>query len=85
MAYDVVLMDIQMPIMNGREATCAIRKSERAYLRNIPIVAMTADAFAEDVQACLDCGMNGHVSKPVNIQKVLNYLNRVKDGKYSSK
>lgn len=80
--YDIILMDIQMPVMNGREATKLIRQNEREYVRNIPIVAMTADAFAEDVQACLDCGMDGHISKPVNIQKVLHYLNKIKDKKY---
>lgn len=79
--YDVILMDIQMPIMNGREATKVIRQNEREYVRSIPIVAMTADAFAEDVQACLDCGMDGHISKPVNIQRVLQFLNKVKDNK----
>ena len=80
--YDIILMDIQMPVMNGREATKLIHQNEREYVRNIPIVAMTADAFAEDVQACLDCGMDGHISKPVNIQKVLHYLNKIKDKKY---
>lgn len=79
--YDVILMDIQMPIMNGREATKVIRQNEREYVRSIPIVAMTADAFAEDVQACLDCGMDGHISKPVNIHRVLQFLNKVKDNK----
>lgn len=80
--YDIILMDIQMPVMNGREATKLIHQNERECVRNIPIVAMTADAFAEDVQACLDCGMDGHISKPVNIQKVLHYLNKIKDKKY---
>lgn len=83
--YDAILMDIQMPIMNGREATTVIRKSEREYVRSIPIVAMTADAFAEDVQACLDCGMDGHISKPINIQKVLHFLNNVKDNELNRK
>lgn len=81
--YDIILMDVQMPVMNGREATVLIRQSERAYVSGIPIVAMTADAFAEDVQACLDCGMDGHISKPVNIQKVLHYLNKIKDKKHN--
>lgn len=81
--YDIILMDIQMPVMNGREATRLIRQNEREYVSRIPIVAMTADAFAEDVQACLDCGMDGHISKPVNIQKVLHYLNKIKDRKLS--
>lgn len=83
--YDIILMDVQMPVMNGREATRILRQSEREYVRNIPIAAMTADAFAEDVQACIDCGMNGHISKPVNIQKVLDFMNKVKDGKFTSK
>ena len=79
--YDAVLMDVQMPIMNGKEATIIIRQNDREYIRSIPIAAMTADAFAEDVQACLDCGMDGHISKPVNIQRVLQFLNKVKDNR----
>ena len=74
--YSIVLMDVQMPIMNGREATSVIRKSGREYVRNIPIYAMTADAFAEDVQACIDVGMNGHIAKPVNIKNVIEILKK---------
>lgn len=70
-AFDLVLMDVQMPIMNGRDATRALRASKREDLRRLPIVAMTADAFAEDVQTCLDAGMDAHVAKPVEIKKVL--------------
>lgn len=77
-AYDMVLMDIQMPVMNGREATRVIRSSGREYLKDIMIVAMTADAFAEDVQACMDCGMDGHVSKPIDINKILAFLRKVR-------
>jgi signal transduction histidine kinase/DNA-binding response OmpR family regulator len=68
--YDLVLMDIQMPIMNGYEATEVIRASEREDLRTIPIIAMTADAFAEDAQRAVDAGMNGHLAKPVDIGRL---------------
>lgn len=76
--YDLVLMDVQMPVMNGREATRVLRQSNRADLQKIPIFAMTADAFAEDIQACLDAGMNGHIAKPVDMKKVLEILRQVK-------
>lgn len=72
--YDAIIMDVQMPIMNGKEATKVIRKSENDYVRNIPIIAMTADAFAEDIKACLDAGMNGHIAKPVDMDKLLKTL-----------
>ena len=72
--YDMVLMDIQMPEMNGREAARTLRSSQRADLRTIPIAAMTADAFAEDIQNCLDAGMNTHLSKPVDLEKVLTAI-----------
>jgi CheY-like chemotaxis protein len=68
--YDLVFMDIQMPIMNGYEATQVIRNLEREDLRSIPIVAMTADAFAEDAQHALDAGMNAHLPKPVSIPQL---------------
>ena len=69
--YEMVLMDVQMPEMNGYEAARAVRSSKRQDLRTIPIAAMTADAFAEDVQACLDAGMDAHLAKPVDIEKVI--------------
>jgi len=72
--YDAVLMDIQMPVMNGNDATRAIRKAEREYVRNVPVIAMTADAFAEDIIACKEAGMNGHVAKPLDMQKLLKEL-----------
>ncbi len=72
--YDLVLMDIKMPIMDGYEATLAIRSEDREYVRKIPIVAMTADAFSEDIQHCKDVGMNGHIAKPLNIRTLLNVL-----------
>ena len=76
--YDAVLMDVQMPVMNGLEAARRIRASQSEYVRSIPIVAMTADAFAENIQECLDAGMNGHLSKPIDMQRVLQTLKRIK-------
>ncbi|MCM1496521.1 MAG: response regulator [Bacteroides sp.] len=78
--YDLILMDIQMPIMNGREATMEIRKSSRDYVKNIPIIAMTADAFAEDIAACLAAGMDGHVAKPIDTDKLCQEIRRVING-----
>ena len=72
--YDLILMDIQMPVLNGKEATRKIRKNEDAYIRNIPIVAMTADAFAEDIKACKEAGMNAHIPKPINMKQILSVL-----------
>ncbi len=72
--YDAILMDIQMPIMNGKEATRIIRKSEKDYVRNIPIIAMTADAFAEDIRDCKEAGMDGHVAKPLDMKKLIKEL-----------
>jgi len=64
--FDVVLMDIRMPVMDGYAATKAIRSLPRNDAKNVPIIAMTADAFADDVQKCLDGGMNAHIAKPIN-------------------
>lgn len=74
--YDIVLMDIQMPIMDGYEATRQIRALPDKDVANIPIIAMTANAFAEDCQAALEAGMNEHVSKPVDISKLRSILNK---------
>ena len=65
--YDAVLMDIQMPLMNGYEATRTIRSLPREDAGTIPIIAMTANAFAEDVQAALEAGMTAHVAKPIDL------------------
>ena len=65
--YDMIFMDIQMPRMNGYDATKAIRGGENPLGRTIPIIAMTANAFSEDKQAALDAGMNDHVAKPINM------------------
>jgi len=75
--YAVVLMDVQMPIMDGYEATRAIRALDNEALASIPIVAMTANAFAEDVQAALDAGMNAHVAKPIVVNKLMATLSEV--------
>ncbi len=75
--YQAILMDIQMPVMNGREAAENIRNSSREYVKNIPIIAMTADAFAEDIRSCMDAGMNGHVAKPLDMKKLFKELRKV--------
>ena len=75
--YQLVLMDVQMPVMNGYEATRAIRSMEDPARSGIPILAMTANAFEEDKQAALKCGMNGHISKPIDIAKLLETLQNV--------
>ena len=75
--YDAILMDIQMPVMNGYEATRAIRQLPRPDARQIPIVAMTANAFAEDVEASMTAGMTAHVAKPIDIDLLYAVLSRV--------
>jgi len=75
--YQVVLMDVQMPVMNGYEATAQIRKLKNRELANIPIIAMTANAFEEDKQAALRSGMNGHIAKPINIPELLETLDKM--------
>ena len=75
--YDAILMDIQMPVMNGYEACRAIRKLNRKDAETIPIIAMTANAFAEDVQASMDAGMTAHVAKPIDVQVLWSTLDRV--------
>lgn len=74
--YDAILMDVQMPVMNGYEAAKAIRKSNRPYAK-IPIVAMTANAFEEDKEQAVLAGMNAHIAKPVDVDKLLTILNDV--------
>ena len=73
--YDAVLMDIRMPIMGGYEATKAIREMGRPDC-DLPIIAMTADAFAEDIKRSLDSGMNAHIAKPIDIRDVMRLLEK---------
>lgn len=75
--YDIILMDMQMPVMNGIEATRAIRALDRPDAGEIPIIAMTANAFDEDKRECLDAGMNGHVAKPVEVDKMMSVISEV--------
>ena len=80
-SYELIFMDVQMPEMNGLDATRAIRKLENPWAASIPIVAMTADAFSENVTECLNAGMNGHIAKPVDIKLVIKEIRRIKDGR----
>lgn len=73
--YDAVLMDLRMPLMNGFEATKAIRELKRAD-KDLPIIAMTANAFSNDIQECLDSGMNAHIAKPLDIRELLQVLKK---------
>ena len=77
--YSLVFMDIQMPEMNGLDATRAIRKLDDPWAASVPIVAMTADAFAENVAECLEAGMQGHIAKPIDIKLVIKVIQRIKE------
>jgi len=79
--YDMIFMDVQMPVMDGYDATVAIRSFEKEtnpskHKNGIPIIAMTANAFAEDVENCLKAGMNGHIAKPIELDALLNVANK---------
>ncbi len=76
-AYDLILMDIQMPVLNGYEATKQIRALDDPSLAGIPIIAMTANAFEEDRQEALEAGMNGHIAKPIDVPRLLELLSEV--------
>ena len=78
--YDMILMDIQMPVLNGYEATKAIRRSSHKLAKTIPIIAMTANAFSEDIQRSLAAGMNAHVSKPVEMKVLEKTIRSIKSG-----
>lgn len=75
--YGLILMDVQMPKMNGYEATKAIRALDNPLLANIPIVAMTANAFDEDRKQALECGMNAHIAKPIDVEKLLEVITSI--------
>ena len=81
--YDLIFMDIQMPEMNGLDATRKIRTLDDPWASSIPIIAMTADAFSENVMECLNAGMNGHIAKPVDIKLVIKEIRRIKEEKRS--
>lgn len=73
-SYDVILMDIMMPVLNGLDATREIRNLQRQDASTIPIFAMTANAFSEDAQKCMEVGMNEHIAKPVEPEKVISMI-----------
>ena len=75
--YDVILMDIMMPVMDGLDATRAIRAMDREDCKTIPIIAMSANAFDDDLKKSVACGMNGHLSKPVEVEKLYQVLHQV--------
>ncbi len=78
--YDGVLMDIQMPVLNGYDTALAIRAMQRKDLRELPIIAMTADAYTEDVLRCAEAGMNGHIPKPIDMDRLLDALSALRGG-----
>ena len=78
-SYELIFMDVQMPEMNGLDATRAIRKLENSWASSIPIIAMTADAFSENVTECMNAGMDGHIPKPIDIKLVIKEIRRIKE------
>ncbi|MDE6710164.1 MAG: response regulator, partial [Oscillospiraceae bacterium] len=75
--YDAILMDIRMPVMDGIEATTKIRAMDKADASTVPIIAMTANAFDEDMKMSMECGMNSHLTKPIDIKKVVETLRKL--------
>ncbi|MDE6204079.1 MAG: response regulator, partial [Lachnospiraceae bacterium] len=73
--YDAVLMDVRLPVMNGYDATRAIRALDRED-KDLPIIAMTADAFTDDIQVCLESGMNAHTAKPIDVSELMQILQK---------
>ena len=83
-SYELIFMDVQMPQMNGLDATRAIRRLDDPWASSIPIIAMTADAFSENVTECLNAGMNGHIAKPIDVKLVIREIRRIKEEKRRS-
>lgn len=79
--YDIIFMDVQMPVMNGYEATKAIRAGSHPQAKTIPIIAMTANAFDDDVRMALDSGMNAHLAKPIDMEKLKNIIANLREDK----
>ena len=79
--YTLIFMDIQMPEMNGLDATRTIRKLENSWASSIPIIAMTADAFSENIVECMDAGMDGHIAKPIDVKLVIKEIRRIREGR----
>ena len=75
--YQMILMDVQMPVMNGYEATRIIRRLKDKGGASIPILAMTANAFEEDKREAMKCGMNGHIAKPIDIEKLIETMGKI--------
>ena len=80
-SYALIFMDVQMPEMNGLDATRHIRRLENKWASSIPIIAMTADAFSENIAECLEAGMDGHIAKPVDMKLVIKEIRRIKEEK----
>jgi CheY-like chemotaxis protein len=74
--YDAILMDIHMPVMDGYEATVQIRTLDRPDAKTVPIIAMTADAFTDDITKCIKAGMNAHIAKPINPDTLYHLLSQ---------
>lgn len=83
--YDAILMDIMMPVMDGLEASRTIRSMEREDCHTIPIIAMSANAFDDDLKKSVECGMNGHLSKPVEVDKLYQALDEIIRGNQNPK
>ena len=82
--YNYTEVSIPMPEMNGLDATRAIRKLENPGLASVPIVAMTADAFSENITECMNAGMDGHIAKPVDIKLVIKEIRRIRERRFHS-
>jgi CheY-like chemotaxis protein len=74
--YDIILMDVQMPIMDGYQASSAIRHLDRSDALNVPIIALTANAFKEDIDKALQAGMNAHIAKPIKTDKIVEIMSQ---------